>query len=437
MTRLLVVLALAAYAAAIYALHAWTGGWVLGLEDDTRLAAVAVAALAIPLFLAALVRFNVARWSFGRVALVTVMITNASAAALLIAPTPPDLAPAAVTPAPTPAAKIEAPPPPAERPPPVAVAPAPEPIAEAPPAHDTFYRYVVDGEVRIASRLDDVPLPYREQAEVSRMARHVALPERPAAPSPAVDGIVARINVYRRAAGLAGVVADPAKNAGAQAHAEYIQTNAEDPRALGLGLHDESPTRPGYSEAGAFAGRHGVIAVQDGTPRDAVELWMATFFHRIPLVHPRLERVGVGVAERGERRVFVVEVAAEGQQTDFVAVPPDEAVDVPIAFSGDELPNPIPRDDDGEAGYPITVTFPPNVRVEKADAELVDVATGGVVAAWVSTPEHPADERAQQNTVCLMAKDPLRPLTRYTFTLDAVVDGQPHETTIRFTTRGS
>ncbi|MEQ9496625.1 MAG: CAP domain-containing protein [Deltaproteobacteria bacterium] len=432
MTRLLAVLALAAAGAFVYFVHDWSGAWVLGLTDDTRLIVVAVSAVAAPLFLAVLVRFNTARWSFVRVFLLLAILVDGGVAAALATRGPRPVPLDAPDP-PEPAPPIAAPPPAAAPPPfaemPDVKPPAPEP---APPAKaDTFYRYIVDGQVVVTTRIEDVPPEHRAAAEVTTMERSDDPSPPPASPRAAL--VADRLNLRRRALGLAPVTVDAKKTAGAAAHAAYIAANHTSLFEAGLALHDEDESRPGYSAAGAHAGRHAVIALQEGRPRDVVDQWMASFFHRVPLVHPRLERVGVGFAERGGQRIFVVDVEPEAPSSRVVVVPADGARDVPIAFAGPELPNPIPNDPDGAAGYPITVTFPPKAKVGGVVAKLSDL--GAEVPAWVSTPVLPADAKAQQNTVCLIAKDPLRPRTRYTFEMRATVDGRPFTLKSTFTTR--
>ncbi|MEQ8983098.1 MAG: CAP domain-containing protein [Deltaproteobacteria bacterium] len=428
MTRLLAVLALAAAGAFVYFVHDWSGAWVLGLTDDTRLIVVAIAAVAAPLFLAGLVRFNTARWSFVRVFLLLAILVDGGVAAALATRGPP---PSHPEPAPPPVA-----PPPVAPPPPIAAPPdvkVPAPVPEPPPPAkaDTFYRYIVDGQVVVTTRIEDVPPEHRAAAEITTMER--ADDPSPPPVSPRAALVADRLNLRRRALGLAPVTVDAKKTAGAAAHAAYIAANHASLFEGGLAQHDEDESRPGYSAAGAHAGRHAVIALQEGRPRDVVDQWMASFFHRVPLVHPGLERVGVGFAERGGQRIFVVDVEPEAAASRVVVVPADAARDVPIAFAGPELPNPIPNDADGAGGYPITVTFPPTTKVGGVVAKLTDL--GAPVPAWVSTPVLPADAKAQQNTVCLIAKDPLRPRTRYTFEMRATVDGRPFTLKSTFTTR--
>ncbi|HVS38156.1 MAG TPA: CAP domain-containing protein [Gemmataceae bacterium] len=119
-----------------------------------------------------------------------------------------------------------------------------------------------------------------------------------------------------------------------------------------------------------------------------------------------------------------------------VIYPVDGQEGVPTAFPGHEVPDPIPEAKGGVAGYPATATFPPQVAVRKAHATLLD-ADGGEVEAWASSPQEPADPRhprAQQNTICLIAKKPLAPGRSYTVSMSAESDGKKWAREWKFTT---
>jgi hypothetical protein len=79
--------------------------------------------------------------------------------------------------------------------------------------------------------------------------------------------------------------------------------------------------------------------------------------------------------------------------------------------------------------------LPAGAVVKGAAAQLTD-AEGKEVAAWLSSPEKTGDEGLQRNTVCLIAREPLRPKTKYTVTVSARVDGEEWKQTWSFTTGG-
>src|SRR5204862_7312044 len=147
---------------------------------------------------------------------------------------------------------------------------------------------------------------------------------------------------------------------------------------------------------------------------------------RIPLLQSRLRRIGYGSAAGGPAKVIVVLDATNGmgvgKDAPVVLYPADGQKGVPPGFSP-EIPDPIPDSPDKKAGYPVTAIFSEGSLVKDVQASLKDAA-GNEVAVWVSTPEKPAAADYQRNTVGLIPKEPLRPLTTYTVSIAARVTGR-------------
>jgi hypothetical protein len=107
--------------------------------------------------------------------------------------------------------------------------------------------------------------------------------------------------------------------------------------------------------------------------------------------------------------------------------PPDGASGVPTSWDGAEAPDPapgIPR----PLGYPITVAFGVNQRVEWRTTELRSAA-GEILET--STP--------RKEWMRALAIIPLRPLEAgqtYTVTVEAVADGRPVTRSLSFTAAG-
>jgi uncharacterized protein YkwD len=249
---------------------------------------------------------------------------------------------------------------------------------------------------------------------------------------------LARINDYRQAVGLRPVALDANLSRGCRNHARYLTINANHPKIKGLLAHEEQRTLPGYTAEGERAAK-GVIADGQHDPLAALDAWMATFYHRIPLLDPRLTRIGFGCA-LGQRQtwVCVVDVASARDTGTFkipIVYPAHNQINVPLCFSGNEVPDPIPDDKDGKAGYPVTITFPEQ-RLEKARASFKD-ESGREVPVWFSTPDKPANPRHihhQGSTVCLIAQDPLRPHMKYSVELSGEVQGRAWNYAWSFTT---
>jgi Cysteine-rich secretory protein family len=245
-----------------------------------------------------------------------------------------------------------------------------------------------------------------------------------------------RINAYRKKAGLKPVTSDPALSKGCVAHAQYLVKNADQPSAKSLGMHKEDPELPGYTREGSKAAASSVIYPTDD-PVAAVDGWMATLFHRLPLLDPRLTRVGLGYA-KGDKSggFFMVNTSARDGPAGAkpVLFPADKQEDVPLNFTP-ERPDSLPESKDKIAGYPITALFPASVTVKDLTVLLKDAA-GNEVDFWLSTPEKPAGDQKlfQRNAVCLIAKAPLKPGTTYTVTIKAKVSQKAWSESWSFTT---
>jgi hypothetical protein len=264
---------------------------------------------------------------------------------------------------------------------------------------------------------------------------------------------LARLNVHRQAAGLPPVTLDDTLSHGCAAHAAYLVRHHDHPSTRDLGAHGEDPKLPGYTKEGEQAGHSSVIETWTCTqgpeqfdPSDvmAVDGLMSTFFHRISLIHPNLRHVGFGWAhgrrekEKDNVWVTVIDIRdswrRDGPGGWVLLYPADGQNDVPTTFENFEVPNPTPPEGTGKKlGYCVTVTFADGTNVENAEATLAG-PEGVPLEAWVSTPSRPIIPGRQKNTVCLIAKAPLRPHTTYTATVSGTVDGKPWRRTWTFTT---
>jgi uncharacterized protein YkwD len=248
------------------------------------------------------------------------------------------------------------------------------------------------------------------------------------------DQIVAQVNAYRKLAGDAPVTLDPALSKGCQAHAEYLVRSHGHPLVQGLNVHKEDPSLPGYTDEGSKAAQASVIQA-GANPAVAVDGWMATFFHRLPVLDPDLKRIGWGQKiGKGPGWITVMDTGRGKGNDRAVLYPADKQTDVPITYHrAGYNSDPIPKEVRRPVGYPITVTFPEHALVKKASATLVD-RSGTEVFAWVTTPEGAENKTFQRNTIGLIAKDALAANTTYTVTVAAEVSGAAWKRTWSFTT---
>jgi uncharacterized protein YkwD len=115
------------------------------------------------------------------------------------------------------------------------------------------------------------------------------------------ERVLARMNEVRKFAGLRPVRLDSDLSHGCQLHARYLSLNANKAAAAGMAVHQEDESLSGATPEGARAAKMAVIAVLLD-PQSCVDGWMATLYHRIPILAPNLERVGFGHARMGGRK---------------------------------------------------------------------------------------------------------------------------------------
>ncbi len=243
------------------------------------------------------------------------------------------------------------------------------------------------------------------------------------------------LNDRRRGCGVNPVEYDVTLARGCQLHCNYLQFAPDDG-------HHEDPSKSGYTPEGAEAGKRSVLHFQ---PRlaDALEDWLATLYHRIPLLHPNLARIGTGEAKHPNGGFLTALDVYGGLESsadlskEHQEYPPANATEVRLGFpAGGESPNPLPSGQEGQAGIAVTVSlWKSGAQVTKVKAKLLE---GGQreVECWISSPEKPArqDWAANSDSICLIPKRLLRPRTGYLAVVECEVDGQPFQKRWSFTT---
>ncbi|MCS6849990.1 MAG: CAP domain-containing protein [Gemmataceae bacterium] len=255
---------------------------------------------------------------------------------------------------------------------------------------------------------------------------------RPAADSEE-DKALAVLNAARKACGLNEVTLSPKLSDGCRKHARYLLLNRGKAEVEGLKAHEEQPSLPGHTPEGAKAAKAAVIHYRP--PQEAVVDWLATFYHRIPLLQPTLTEVGIGWAKEGDDWVVLIDCisGSRGPRTrDVVFYPDDQQTVVPRRF-GMEIPSPLPAGHRGPAGFPITVFFAAGQSVKAVTFSLHD-EHDQPIPVYLSTPEAPASSWVQWNTVCAIPRQPLPAATTCTAAIKATVDGRAFSRTWRFRT---
>jgi hypothetical protein len=238
-------------------------------------------------------------------------------------------------------------------------------------------------------------------------------------PTPLERAALAELERIRSRAFAGRDLAEPPKlmilpelSRGAMAHARYLTLHPEQLRAW-PDAHEEWPDREGFSPEGSAAGLRSVIAPGSTSPKDAIDGWMGTFYHRLPLLAPGLLAIGYGQHEGTavlDSGSLVETWAREGV---YVVWPPQGAKGVPLGFNP-ELPHPVPGEDQATWGYPITIQgVLTDSRFTMALYEgKVDAAHR--VPCHLSTPDAPTNpELAPGGAACLIPKTRLKPGCTY------------------------
>ena len=137
--------------------------------------------------------------------------------------------------------------------------------------------------------------------------------------------------------------------------------------------------------------------------------------HRSLLLHPERKTLALGFARHtksGDDWVTVLDLQRSGaaQKPDgAVLVPASRQTGVPLAFPGNEIPDPLPHTKDKLTGFPITATFPARLPVTRRGRPAGGRGRPGgdrlVLVAAAAGQQ--ALARLQQNTLCLFATAPL------------------------------
>ncbi len=257
--------------------------------------------------------------------------------------------------------------------------------------------------------------------------------ERPASPQRMALDLV---NQYRALAGAAPLTLDDRLNKAAQAHADYYVRNYGDPSLAGMGLHAESPGRPGFTgvsmgDRAKAAGYNGWAVDENiglvGDPKRMIDWCLETVNHRWNLIHPSAANLGYGIATAP--KVDVLDIGFSGSRPSVslpTVYPGVGQTGVPTAAYINETPDPAP----GVArplGYPITVSFHVQDNVQYAAWSLMDDA-GQPVQLYTL-------RKSWLRSLALIPAKPLRGGSKYTAMVSGTVNGQTFAKIWSFTTR--
>jgi len=213
---------------------------------------------------------------------------------------------------------------------------------------------------------------------------------------------VDRVNLYRQLSGLGTVTLDLTLSDGAAAHAAYLNLNPSQIYA-GLDAHNEYTDHPGYSAAGAAAGKASDI-FYGSIGAAAIDGWYATYYHRNPILSPGVTTVGYG-DDPGAAVGFSITVL---QFKTFngpgnVLSPADGSDGNAVAGNG-EVPQPVPNFGPN-TGNPIIAYFAGSSKVAWTASTIT--ANGQALPHKVVAPNLPANPVYENNEICLITDAPL------------------------------
>jgi len=260
---------------------------------------------------------------------------------------------------------------------------------------------------------------------------------------------VRRVNCYRQLAGLPEVTLHPQLDLAAQNHADYAAANDEFSHGEADATHElwtgntarDRIQAVGYPYDGSVETVAEVMTRQPSAdPTRAVDKWMESVYHRVPLVVPAV--VGLGAGSAGQYDVIDIVTPWEhgdgGTALAFGRYPAPNQEDVAVAWDSDwEIPDPAPNA--GDIGVPVTLTLlygtllgtgnPYSIAVDAAQTSLT--TDSGPVGFTLLDPSNDA---LLQRSIALVPDAPYEAGTTYTALFVFTVDGTPVEQQWSFTT---
>ena len=274
-----------------------------------------------------------------------------------------------------------------------------------------------------------------DQAEVEAIAVCAHLPANANAAS---AGAYDRVNAYRLQAGLPCINFVPAIDSAATAHCAYY---AGDHGSCIASPHREVSTCDNFvaerfGDRMRRAGYTGSPAYEDmtyvGDGGTAVDDWINSIWHRIPILSPYVGDAGYGTAGQCDTMDFGWASPGPSAGAAPVVYPFDQQTGVPTSFDGDaESPAP-PRPPKGwPSGYPI-IAYAAQLDVHKH--QLFD-ADGALVDHAFLAPGDDGGNGILINEVVMYANRPLKPQTVYRVVIEGVQKGNTVHLDWTFTTQ--
>lgn len=232
------------------------------------------------------------------------------------------------------------------------------------------------------------------------------------------------LNGIRSRLGLSRVAISDGLSGAARSHAAYLLGN---PSQFDLNPHGESVGFPGFTGAnpGARAGYWGWLSgaseviANDVRAEDAIDLWLATLYHRLPLIHPETHQIGYGWAGAGQGGYNVLVAGSTRGDAKIVAWPFDRMQNVPPEWDGLEWPDPLALfGRSGPVGYPISLTWGGPI----AGLRLTEASLVGPEGDVPLLRYDPFIDDKLTDSVAVIPREPLQPSSTYRVSLTGWID---------------
>ena len=210
------------------------------------------------------------------------------------------------------------------------------------------------------------------------------------------------INYYRTVAGLNSVDIDYDLSLHSSVHLEYVLKKSK------------------LTHDGTEYGDKCLLADKADGMYEAIDLWINSLYHRIPILNKNLERIGFafkdGYAVLNIKEGIELKNNENENVDDLIVFPPDRINNVPTTFSTNEIPNPIPEDYEIPTGSFITVHFSERAMIHTdlrawlydENGNEVEIKSG-IVKEW-------------SNVFSIIPRFPLRANSRYSIEIYGIVN---------------
>lgn len=228
---------------------------------------------------------------------------------------------------------------------------------------------------------------------------------------------VTLLNEYRNAVGAPVVDGDCYLAKASKAHADFYVAHINQYNSSGLSPHKEDASYgAGFTgvdfwdrdSAAGFSGQpSGEVIAFIGTPAPALQGWIDTVYHRLPLLSPTTQLIGYGAKKSGGTAADVIDSSARNalKSDPIVVWPWPGQHNVASSWNGLEGPTPPSPPGGFPSGPVITAQFWKTTTV--ASHELTDTAGKAVAHTWLDYKSDANLQNLSPETVAMYANKPL------------------------------